>query len=155
MDVELYFNCHYRKLKILMALMSLSTSMTSLKSSDQTHGFSTPFNLDDSNESSIKHYSHLVAEEVKALSDCISQVKKVIDHCGDSDGLAAPTSSICQMQSLMLLIMGYVANVLMCNITSAQVISDQMESNCFVDAAVVSANFSIIAGPHLSKIKLI
>ncbi|KAI5414115.1 hypothetical protein KIW84_058310 [Lathyrus oleraceus] len=98
---------------------------------------------------------HLVAEEVKALSDCISQVKKIIDHYGDSDGLAVPTSSICQMQSLMLLIMGYVANVLMCNITSAQVISDQVESNCFVDATIVSANFSIIAGPHLSKLKLI
>ncbi|KAI5434502.1 hypothetical protein KIW84_021364 [Lathyrus oleraceus] len=96
----------------------------------------------------------MVAEEVKALSDCISQVKKIIDHYGDSDGLAVPTSSICQMQSLMLLTMGYVTDVLMCNITSAQEISDQVESNCFVDAAVVSANFSIIAGPHLSKLKL-
>lgn len=41
------------------------------------------------------------------------------------------------------------------NITSAQAISDQVESNCFVDAAVVSANFSIIAGTHLLKLKLI
>ncbi|KAI5389568.1 hypothetical protein KIW84_075019 [Lathyrus oleraceus] len=71
----------------------------------------------------------MVAEEVKALSDYISQVNKIIDHYGDSDGLAVPTSSICQMQSLMLLIMGYVADVLMCNITSAQEISDQVESN--------------------------
>ncbi|KAI5383084.1 hypothetical protein KIW84_063621 [Lathyrus oleraceus] len=83
--------------------------------------------------------SHSVAEEVKALSDCISQVKKIIDHYGDSDGLAVPTSSVCQMQSLMLLIMGYVANVLMCNVTSAQVISEQVEGHCFVDAAIVSA----------------
>ncbi|KAI5442279.1 hypothetical protein KIW84_011373 [Lathyrus oleraceus] len=59
------------------------------------------------------------------------------------------------MQSLMLLTMGYVADVLMCNITSAQEISDQVERNCFVDAAVVSANFSIIAGPHLSKLNLL
>ncbi|PNY03770.1 TPR repeat protein [Trifolium pratense] len=85
MDVDLYFNCHYRKLKILMALMGLNTSITSFKSCDQTLGFSAPSNLDiDSNESSSKQCSHLVAEEVKALSDCISQVKKVIDQCGDS-----------------------------------------------------------------------
>jgi calcineurin-binding protein cabin-1 len=85
MDVDLYFNCHYRKLKILMALMGLNTSITSFKSSDQTLGFSGPSNLDtDSSESSSKQCSHLVAEEVKALSDCISQVKKVIDQCGDS-----------------------------------------------------------------------
>ncbi|XP_058785255.1 calcineurin-binding protein 1 [Vicia villosa] len=146
MDVDLYFNCHYRKLKILMALMGLSTSVTSFKSSDHTLGFSAPSNLDDSNESSSKHCNHLVAEEAKALSDFISQVKKVIDHCGDSDGLTVPTSSICQMQSLLLLIMGYVANVLVCNITSAQVISDQVESNCFVDAAIVFCKLQ-----HLSR----
>ena len=76
---------------------------------------------------------------MKALSDCISQANKIIDHHGDSDGLAVPTSSIGQMQSPMLLIMGYVANVLMCNVASAQVISDQVESHCFVDAAFVPA----------------
>lgn len=53
------------------------------------------------------------------------------------DGLTVPTSSICQMQSLLLLIMSYVANGLVCNKASAQVISDQVESSCFVDAAIV------------------
>ncbi|XP_004501088.1 calcineurin-binding protein 1 [Cicer arietinum] len=147
MDVDMYFNCHYRKLKILMALMGLNTSITSIKCSDQTLGFIAPSNLDtDSNEISGKHCSHLVAEEVEALSDCISQVKKVIDHCGDSDGLTVPTSSLCQMQSLLLLIMSYVANVLVCNKTSAQVISDQVESSCFVDAAIVFCKLQ-----HLSR----
>ncbi|RDX73277.1 hypothetical protein CR513_47141, partial [Mucuna pruriens] len=137
-DVEMYFNCHYRKLKILMAMMGLNTCITSFKSSDQPHGLSASPNFDiDSKESSSKHCSHLVAEEVKALSDCISQVKKVIDHHGDSDSLTVPTSSICQMQSLLLLIMSYVANILVCNKASAQVISDQAESSCFVDAAIV------------------
>lgn len=44
----------------------------------------------------------------------------------------------------MLLTTGYVTDVLMCNITSAQEISDQVKGICFVDAAVVSANFNII-----------
>ncbi|KAJ1409794.1 Tetratricopeptide-like helical domain superfamily [Sesbania bispinosa] len=134
MDVEMYFNCHYRKLKILMAMMGLNKCITPFKFSDQTLGSN--FDI-DSNESSSNHCCHLVAEEVKALSDCISQVKKVIDHHGDSDGLTVPTSSICQMQSLLLLIMSYVANILVCNKASAQVISDQVESSCFVDAAIV------------------
>lgn len=158
MDVDMYFNCHYRKLKILMALMGLNTSITSCKSSDQTLGFTAPSNLDvDSNESSSKHCSHLAAEEVKALSDCISQVKKVIDHFGDSDGLTVPTSSLCQMQSLLLLIMSYVANVLVCNKTSAQVISDQVESSCFVDAAIVFCKLQHLSGttPIKTQVDLI
>jgi len=53
------------------------------------------------------------------------------------DGLSVPTSSICQMQSLLLLIMSYVGNILALNKASAQVISDQAESSCFVDAAIV------------------
>lgn len=84
MDVELFLNCHHRKLQILIAVMGLNICITSFNSSHQTLGISTP-NLDtDSKESSSKHCSHLVAEEVKALSDCVSQVKKVIDDRGDS-----------------------------------------------------------------------
>jgi calcineurin-binding protein cabin-1 len=62
------------------------------------------------------------------------------------DGLTIPTSSLCQMQSLLLLIMSYVANVLVCNNTSAQAISDQVESSCFVDAAIVFCKLQ-----HLSR----
>jgi calcineurin-binding protein cabin-1 len=62
------------------------------------------------------------------------------------DGLTVPTSSLCQMQSLLLLIMSYVANVLVCNKTSAQVISDQVESSCFVDAAIVFCKLQHLSG---------
>ncbi|KAK8470939.1 hypothetical protein PHAVU_003G090001 [Phaseolus vulgaris] len=85
MDVEMYFNCHYRKLEILMTKMGLSTCIKSFKCSDQTPYFNASPNFDiDSTESSSKHCSHLVVDEVKALSDCISQVKKIIDQRGDS-----------------------------------------------------------------------
>ena len=85
MDVEMYFNCHYKKLKTLMAMMGLNKCITAFKSSDQTLDLAASPNFEiDSNESSSKHCSHLVAQEVKALSDCISQVKKIIDHRGDS-----------------------------------------------------------------------
>ncbi|XP_015934967.1 calcineurin-binding protein 1 isoform X2 [Arachis duranensis] len=138
MDVEMYFNCHYKKLKILMAIMGLNKCMTSFIFSDQTTDLVVSPNFEiDSNESSTKHCSHLVAQEVKALSDCISQVKKVIDHRGDSDGLTVPTNSIIQMQSLLLLIMRYVANLLVCNKASEPVHSDEEENNYFVDAAIV------------------
>ncbi|KAK8470938.1 hypothetical protein PHAVU_003G090001 [Phaseolus vulgaris] len=108
MDVEMYFNCHYRKLEILMTKMGLSTCIKSFKCSDQTPYFNASPNFDiDSTESSSKHCSHLVVDEVKALSDCISQVKKIIDQRGDS--------------SLLLLIMSYVSSILVCNKASAEV----------------------------------
>ncbi|QCE16034.1 calcineurin-binding protein 1 isoform X2 [Vigna unguiculata] len=138
MDVEMYFNCHYRKLKILMTKMGLSTCIKSFKSSDQAPHLNASPNFDiDSKESPSKHCSQWVVDEVKALSDCISQVKKIIDQRGDSDGLSVPKSSICKMQSLLLLIMSYVASILVFNKASAEDLSDQAESRCFVDAVVV------------------
>ena len=53
------------------------------------------------------------------------------------DDLSVPTRSICQMQSLLLLIISYVASILVCNKASTEVLSDQAESRCFVDAVVV------------------
>jgi len=53
------------------------------------------------------------------------------------DGLSVPKSSICKMQSLLLLIMSYVASILVFNKASAEDLSDQAESRCFVDAVVV------------------
>ncbi|KAL2340079.1 hypothetical protein Fmac_008019 [Flemingia macrophylla] len=158
MNVEMYFNCHYRKLKILMGMMGLSTCITSFKSSEHAPGSSASPNFDiDSKESSSNHSSHLVLEEVKALSDCVSQVKKVIDHHGDSDTLNVPTSSICEMQSLLLLSMSYVANILGCNNASAQVISEQAASSCFVDAAIVFCKLQhlILTTPIKTQVDLI
>ncbi|CAL0319261.1 unnamed protein product [Lupinus luteus] len=138
MNVEMYFNCHYRKLKILMAMMGFNRCITSFKSSDPSLDLSASPNFDiDSDKSSIKQCSHLVVEEVKGLSDCISQVKKVIDHREDSEGLTVPVSSICQMQSLLLLIMSYLLNILVCNKDAEHVISNQAENSCFIDAAIV------------------
>lgn len=68
-----------------MTKMGLKTCITSFKSSDQAPILTVSPNFDiDSKESSSKNCSHLVADEVKALSDCISQVKKIIDQRGDS-----------------------------------------------------------------------
>ncbi|XP_054788737.1 calcineurin-binding protein 1 isoform X2 [Prosopis cineraria] len=138
MDMELYLNCHHRKLQILMAIAGLNMCTTSFKSSHQTLGISTPPNVDTaSKEGSSKHCSLLVAEEVKELSDCVSKVKKVIDQCRDSNGIIGPISSICQIQSLLQSVMSYFANILVCDKAPGVVISDQAESSCFVDAAIV------------------
>ncbi|KAK4274233.1 hypothetical protein QN277_017489 [Acacia crassicarpa] len=142
LDVELYLKCHHRKLQILMAIVGLSMCTTSFKPSFQTLGISIPPNIEiDSKEGSSKQCSQLVAEEVKALSDCVSKVKKVIDQCRDSNGLSGPISSICQVQcqvqSMLLSIMSYFANKLVSDKASGLMISDQAESSCFVDAAIV------------------
>nr|KYP70140.1 hypothetical protein KK1_009348 [Cajanus cajan] len=85
------------------------------------------------------HMGHLLLEEVarQGLKYQDAFVKFLELEKLTRDSLNVPTSSICQMQSLLLLIMSYVANILVCNNASAQLISDQVESSCFIDAAIV------------------
>jgi hypothetical protein len=51
----------------------------------RSQGQKTPSGSDiELKESSSKHWNSLVAEEVKAISECVSQVKIFIDQSGDS-----------------------------------------------------------------------
>ena len=85
MDVELYLNCHRRKLQILMVATGMDDFLASCKPCHQKSGSKTPSGSDiELKESSSKHWNSLVAEEVKAISECVSQVKIFIDQSGDS-----------------------------------------------------------------------
>lgn len=85
MDIEVYLNCHCRKLQILtvaagMAECSALRKRFHKKSMSETLSASEL----ESGESINKHWSHLVAEEVEAISRSTSQVKNFIDQCGTS-----------------------------------------------------------------------
>ncbi|KHN18137.1 Calcineurin-binding protein cabin-1 [Glycine soja] len=97
------------------------------------------FLRETSNNYGAYHMGHLLLEEVtrQGLTYQDAFVKFLELEKLTRDGLFVPTRSICQMQSLLLLIMSHVANILALNKASAQVISDQAESSCFVDAAIV------------------
>lgn len=85
MNIEVYWNCHKRKLQILTALVGMGECVAFGKPFHQNSGsnmLSGPGMV--SSDSSSKHWNQLVAEEVKAILQCMSQVKNSIDQSGDS-----------------------------------------------------------------------
>ncbi|OMO66888.1 Tetratricopeptide-like helical [Corchorus capsularis] len=139
MDFEVYLNSHIRKLQILAALAGMGECISFCKPFHQksrTEMLSGSEMV--SRHSSRKHWKELVAEEVKAISQCVSQMKNFIDQSGDSNGTFL-VSVIGDIQSLLLAIMYSIANNVLCKKSSMPVILDQLEqkqSNCFIDAAI-------------------
>lgn len=87
-DIEVCLNCHRRKLQILMAIAGIDGCLASCKFFDLKSGSRTNIASDtELRESSTKHWNILVLEEVKAISQCISQMKNSIDTSADSVSL--------------------------------------------------------------------
>ncbi|XWS70284.1 hypothetical protein CRYUN_Cryun03dG0034900 [Craigia yunnanensis] len=139
MDIELYLNSHTRKLQILTALAGMGECVAFGKPFPQKSGSKVLSGSEMvSSDSSSKHWNHLVAEEVKAILQCVSQVKNFGDQSGDSSGTVL-FSIFSDIQSLLLAIMYNIANNVLCKKSSMPVIVDQLEqnqSNCFIDAVI-------------------
>ncbi|XP_007012204.2 PREDICTED: uncharacterized protein LOC18588015 isoform X2 [Theobroma cacao] len=139
MDIEVYLNCHTRKLQLLTALAGMYQCVAFCKRFPQKSRLKMLSGSEMvSRDSSSKHWDHLVAEEVKAISQCVSQVKNFNDQGGDSSGTVL-VGIISDIQSLLLAIMYNIANNVLCKKSSMPVIIDQLEqkqSNCFIDAAI-------------------
>lgn len=84
MNTEMYLSCHRRKLQILMFVSGMDASVASCKTFFQNSGLKMHSASDMvSTENSSKHCYHLVADEIKAILECISQVKNFIDQSRD------------------------------------------------------------------------
>ncbi|KAH9761324.1 calcineurin-binding protein 1 [Citrus sinensis] len=84
MNSEMCLSCHRRKLQILMAVSGMDASLASCKTFFQNSGLKTHSASDMvSTENSSKQWYHLVADEIKAILQCISQVKNFIDQSRD------------------------------------------------------------------------
>lgn len=94
-DVDVYLNCHRRKLQILMAAAGIDECLASCKSFlPKSESKARYHSVIESNESSSKQcWNLLVAEEVKAISQCVSQVKNFIDQPGASVSLCLSINS--------------------------------------------------------------
>ncbi|XP_024020745.1 uncharacterized protein LOC21389324 [Morus notabilis] len=137
MDIEVYLNCHRRKLQILVALTGIDESLAYSKSFDPKSGTKALSSSEiEVKECSGKRFNFLVFEEVKAISQCVSQIKNFVDSSGDSDGTAVSGGILNDIQSLLLTVMCNVAGIFLCKKSSGQVIADQTERNCFVEAAI-------------------
>ncbi|PON67874.1 Signal transduction response regulator [Parasponia andersonii] len=134
--IEVYLNCHRRKLQILVAIAGIDECLASCKSFHLKSGSKAIYASDESKESSYKRWNSLVLEEVKAISQCVSQIKNFIDPRGDPDANIIPASSINDIQSLLLSVMCNVAGIFLCKKSSGLLIVDQTERHCFVEAAI-------------------
>ncbi|GER25614.1 tetratricopeptide repeat protein [Striga asiatica] len=141
MDIDIYLNCHRRKLSILLAGAVLES-----KSPQNTPGLNTSLESQPK-ESLWKHYNHLVAEEVKAISRSASQIKGIINSSENSVAYYVleillqkkiPLAVIGDIQSLLLT---YMCNVATCFSKKSSGIgvlesTEQPEQCCFVEAAI-------------------
>lgn len=85
MDPEVIFNCHRRKLQILLVAAGMDECVASRKSIHKVLELKPLSGCEtEVNESPSKHWNQLVAEEVRAISLCASQMKNFIDSSGKS-----------------------------------------------------------------------
>ncbi|KAJ0251943.1 Calcineurin-binding protein 1 [Hirschfeldia incana] len=120
-DVEVYLNCHRRKLQVL--LESTGTGQPVLTSST---------NLNE-------NWNHLVAEEIKAILLCITQVKNFLDQLDNSNDVVAPRDCIAGIQSLLLTVMSNIVRHFLSKRYSDSQIADEIDEeqkSCFLDAAI-------------------
>ncbi|XP_052208755.1 calcineurin-binding protein 1 isoform X2 [Diospyros lotus] len=137
MDSEVFLSCHRRKLQILLAAAGIGECLASRKSIYKIPGLQPlPASGTESNGNSRKHWNHLVAEEVKEISQCASHMKNFIDPSGNSN--VSPLGIIADIQSLLLGLMCNIASTYFSRKTSG-LVSDQFEQiqrYSFLDAAI-------------------
>ncbi|KAK6140741.1 hypothetical protein DH2020_025504 [Rehmannia glutinosa] len=156
MDVDVYLNCHRRKLQILLAGAGLEGN-----SPENTPGLNT-FSESQSKEILWKHWSHLVSEEVKAISQCASRIKSIINHtmnqmlclrlssAGYYKAILAAFYNVLRLKNIPVAVIGDIQSLLltlMCNIANSCFSKkssglgvpesiEQTEQCYFVDAAI-------------------
>uniref|UniRef100_A0A2P2KIE5 Uncharacterized protein MANES_03G057600 n=1 Tax=Rhizophora mucronata TaxID=61149 RepID=A0A2P2KIE5_RHIMU len=133
MDIEVYLNCHQRKLKILMVLAGVEYHRPFHKKPEQKES---PASDTVSKESPDKHSNDLVVEEVKAISHCVAKLKNYQSIHSNEDMI--PIGTIGDIQSLLLAVMCHVATNYLSKKSSAAIASEneQKQRCCFVDAAI-------------------
>uniref|UniRef100_A0A1J3CAW9 Calcineurin-binding protein cabin-1 n=1 Tax=Noccaea caerulescens TaxID=107243 RepID=A0A1J3CAW9_NOCCA len=122
-DVEVYMNCHRRKMQVLLESTGTEESVETRKTSYK----------------SLSESNHLVAEEVKAILLCISQVKNFLDQSDNSNAMVAPRDCVAGIQSLLLTVMSNsVRHFISKKYSDSQNADgiDEEQKSCFLDAAI-------------------
>ncbi|KAF5192614.1 Calcineurin-binding protein [Thalictrum thalictroides] len=132
MDIEVYLKCHRRKLQMLLVAAGMAEQKACIPKPGSAFEMKTV-------ESISPHWTNLVAEEVKAISRCASQVKNFIDQLENPDGFSVPVSIIGGIQALLLTYMRNIISIFLCKKSSDLGTADQtqqMESCSFVEAVI-------------------
>ncbi|KAJ8637861.1 hypothetical protein MRB53_012128 [Persea americana] len=161
MEIEVFLNCHRRKLLILTVAAGMMEPTFSQKALHKMSILKTNGSSEiESLENIGKQWNHLIAQEVKEISRSASLVKNLIDQNISSDGLSIPVSIIGDIQSLILTVMCNVVGTLLCQKSSGLGTGNQtehLESQCLVDAAIAFCKLQrlIPAIPIKTQVELI
>ncbi|KAL6985490.1 hypothetical protein U1Q18_018864 [Sarracenia purpurea var. burkii] len=140
MDFRVFLNCHRRKLQILLVAAGMDECLAAHKSILKTSGLKQlSASGTESNEIPGKHWNQLVADEVKAISLCASQMKNLIDPSGNSNDFSPMLRVIGDIQSSLMALMCNIANISFSKKSSVPGTPDQIEQSqrcCFIDAAI-------------------
>ncbi|KAL9227273.1 hypothetical protein vseg_002982 [Gypsophila vaccaria] len=140
LNIEVYLKCQKRKLQILMVAAGMEDLVTScdLLCEKSVHYIISASGTEPK-DSSGRYCFDSVAEQVKEISDCASQVKSCIDQGKDPNDMAVPRSIIADIQTLLLALMCNIAKMCFSKKTSGVLSPDQteQEQRClFVNAVI-------------------
>ncbi|XP_057954902.1 calcineurin-binding protein 1 isoform X2 [Malania oleifera] len=161
MNTEVYLNCRSRRLQMLMVAAGMEEYLSSRKPFDKMSWSKTLIQSDsESREYLSRDWNYLVAEEVKAVSQCVSQVKNSIDQCADSNGFTFPIRSIGDIQSVLVTVMCNIVSIFLSKKSSSLAILDSTEKRqrcCFIDAAIAFCKLQHLNpnAPVKSQVELI
>ncbi|KAI7732217.1 hypothetical protein M8C21_006100 [Ambrosia artemisiifolia] len=137
-DPNIHLRCHKQKLRHLMAATGVEECFGSRKLSNIIKPKAPAFET-ESNETLTTGLHPLLCEEIKAISQCIIELKNT-SPCGSINGSIVPMKIIGDIQSLLLAVMCHVASI--CFSKKPLGVGDlddkeRREKGCFVDAAIV------------------
>lgn len=157
MDTDVYLKCHQQKLQILMLLAGMDEYKPFHRKPDLKVLYASSL---VSQENPDKHWTSMVVEEVKAISQCLSQIKKFMDTSIDSNGINVSIDTISDIQSLLLGIMCHVAVNYLGKKPPEGFVTDEMEQKqkgCFIDAGIAFCKLQhlVLSNPVKTQVELI
>uniref|UniRef100_A0A803LBH5 Calcineurin-binding protein 1 n=1 Tax=Chenopodium quinoa TaxID=63459 RepID=A0A803LBH5_CHEQI len=138
LNVEVYLNCQKRKLQLLMVAAGMEDFVASCDLSCEKTARKVMSYGTESKDTLSNNYFDSIAEQVKAISECASQVKSFIDQHRDLRDINIP-SSIADIQALLLALMCNIARMSFCKKPSGVSSPDhgELKRKCFfVNAAI-------------------
>ncbi|KAI3756000.1 hypothetical protein L1987_55812 [Smallanthus sonchifolius] len=138
-DPNIYLRCHKQRLRHLMAAAGVEECFGSHKLSNVIKA-QAPASESESNETLTTGLHPLLSEEIKAISQCILELKNPTSPCGSINGSVVPMKIIGDIQSLLLAVMCHITSI--CFSKKSLGVDDlddkeRREKGCFVDAAIV------------------
>ncbi|XP_008796639.2 calcineurin-binding protein 1 [Phoenix dactylifera] len=138
MDIQVYLNCHRRKLQVLTVAAGMIGSPASQTDKSSLPKASAASDLDIS-EPIRRHWIHMLVKEVEDISQSATQVKNSIDQNDTYDEFSSLVCIIASIQSLLLTVMCSAVRIILSQKSSSSgtsVQTNQMECLCLVDAAI-------------------